>query len=390
MMHPNIEDIGNACCGCSACSNVCPTTCISMADDAAGFRYPTIDDEVCVHCGKCDRVCPVLNQRARDDCHNAWWAFSKNDETLLRSSSGGVFSLLAERVLEKGGIVCGARFGETNRAVVHDFASESSRARQFLRSKYVQSYGDRDLYDALKDSLRAGTDVLFSGTACQIAGLKNSLEIDHVPQDTLILVDVICHGVPSPKLWSKWVGYVEEREDSKVVDINFRDKVTGWSAFSVSYFLANGKTRSAPATDDWYMKAFFDNASLRPSCFRCPSKRRCGSDLTLGDYWGISESHPRVDSGRGVSAVICSTKKGDAAFFKCCGELTFGESSYDLIRAGNPPLETPPIPSKKYSAFMKSVVGDSDVSEMMRRWSFDVPMFKRLKRRIAAVLRGIR
>ena len=367
-------DLGDACCGCGACAAACLKRCISMQEDACGFQRPHIDFGACVGCGLCERVCPALSERGQDEALSVWWVRAKGDGLLERSSSGGVFGLLARDCLERGGAVYGAAFTEDLRRVRHVRVDSVEGLDAVMRSKYLQSSVGRDAYEGVAFDLRAGLPVLFSGTACQVAGVKRYLDAKRVDQSDLLLADVICHGVPSPKLWEAWVEWNERQQHGMLSSMNFRSKANGWSTYSLRYGYEGGDGSSHAVLssngDDWYMKAFLSNASLRSSCFSCPAKRSCGSDVTLGDFWGIQEQHPEAMSERGVSAVIVSTEKGEQAIRRILPFAEHGESTFNAILSGNPSLVSSSRPYRGAGEFMRDVEAEVPMSEMMSRWNF--------------------
>ena len=325
---PRIASLGDACCGCGACAARCPKGCIAMEPDAWGFPHPAIDSSACVGCGACDAVCPALNVPGDDGCASAIWAKAHDADLLDRSSSGGVFGLLASNVLSRGGVVAGAAWADGCRELRHAVVGDESDLDPIMRSKYVQSSVGREVYKGVRAVLREERPALFAGTACQVAGMRSYLG-RLADSDLFLGVDVICHGVPSPVLWRRWFAHVEARERGEVHGVNFRSKTTGWLSYSVVYEYMTEKdgaprTSSTRFADDWYMRAFLRNASLRPSCLGCPFKRRCGSDVTLGDYWGIQRQHPDVPVEGGVSAVICNTAKGVESISSVAGSMDTG------------------------------------------------------------------
>lgn len=379
---PKVADLGDACCGCGACAARCPKSCISMQPDAWWFHHPVIDASTCVGCGACDATCPVLNVPGEDVCESALWAKAHDADLLDRSSSGGVFGLLARDSLSRGGVVAGAAWADGCRELRHVLVEDEPGLDAIMRSKYVQSSVGREVYEGVRDTLREGRPVLFAGTACQVAGMRSYLGKLADP-DFFLGVDVVCHGVPSPGLWRRWLGYVESRERGEISWMNFRSKATGWSSYSVVYEYMTEeedapRSSSTRSADDWYMRAFLQNASLRPSCLACPFKRRCGSDVTLGDYWGIQGRHPEVPVEGGVSAVICNTDKGVAAVLRISGSMDSGASAFEKVVAGNPALVRPMQPFADRDAFMAAVADGAPISDMMARWAFEPTLKQRL------------
>lgn len=306
-----ILDKGN-CCGCSACAQSCPVQCIEMQADDEGFLYPQVDAHKCVNCGLCEKVCPVLNSGgaqpgADGESVQAFAAYAREDNVRLASSSGGLFTLVARHIIGEQGVVFGAAFDGD--FLVHHIGVDSLEGLAMLRgSKYTQSRIENTYHEA-KQYLEMGRKVLYSGTACQIAGLKAFLRKDY---DNLLTVDVLCHGVPSPSLWEL---YKKEQEDScgsKIRDVRFRDKSTGWKQYSVALQFENGQAYSKVFRQDAFMRLFLANGCLRPSCHSCRFKGFPRvSDMTLGDCWGVGNHSPEMDDDRGTSVVIINSKKGE-------------------------------------------------------------------------------
>ena len=387
---PKIADLADACCGCGACAAKCPKSCISMDADGCGFLRPTVDAAVCVGCGGCDAVCPALDQRPKDDAASVFWAKSLDEGERLVSSSGGVFALLAHEVLAAGGLVCGAAWEPGCKAVHHVLVESEEGLDSVMRSKYVQSKIGRDVYEGMRAALRTGRRVLFAGTACQVAGVRTYLG-KLADSDGFLAVDVICHGVPSPLLWEKWAAWREARAGAPLRGVNMRSKTTGWLSYSAAYEFAAEKDGYAVVDscffgDDWYFKAFLGNASLRSSCLRCPAKRSCGSDITLGDFWGVQAAHPEVDYEGGVSAVLCNTAKGAAAIGAVKPRVQWGESSLEKVLAGNPSLARPVAPYARRTEFLTDLEGGMGIDELMGKYDFKPT----LKQRVCGKLGGVK
>lgn len=291
------------CCGCTACVTACPAQCIVLRRDREGFDYPVAEPDRCINCGKCEKVCPVLNPREPAEAMEALAV--RNDAFIEGSSSGGVFPSLAAEVLEQGGTVYGAVINE-DMTVGHADAEVFSDVEKMRGSKYVQS----DLYsvfEEIKEKLSAGKKVLFSGTSCQVAGLKSYLGGEY---EGLYTVDCACHGVPSPGLWEKYVMALEALEGGKMKYVRFRDKKRSWMHYDFVYDAGNGEIRRK-YMDDPYIALFAQNMTLRPSCYKCPARNgRSGSDLTLADLWSVVTSAPELNDDRGVSLVLVNTEKG--------------------------------------------------------------------------------
>jgi coenzyme F420-reducing hydrogenase beta subunit len=319
------------CTACQACSNVCPQKCISMEVDYDGFYYPFIDESKCLNCGLCIKVCPSLNKNEVDN-HPKAFACSNNDENIrLQSSSGGMFSLIAEYVLANDGVVFGAKFDQDFR-VIHDFVQEKDKLQEFRGSKYVQSE-IRDVYTKTKDFLDAGRWVLFTGTPCQIDGLKSFLG---KPFDYLFTADIICHGVPSPRVWLEYISYREKMARAKTKRIAFRRKDEGWKLFSVSFIFQNDTEYRQTFNNDPYMKAFLKNICLRSSCYVCGFKTlHRQSDITLADFWGIQNILPGMDDDKGTSLIIINSKKGQEIFEQVKKKMRYKEVDIEKALAYN-------------------------------------------------------
>lgn len=293
------------CTGCHACASVCPVQCITLSADTEGFRYPEVEAKRCIACGRCERTCPVLHPYA-EHCPMAVYA-SKNvdEEVRMQSSSGGLFTPLAEEILRRGGIVFGARFDDSWR-VVHSYTETVEGLSSLRGTKYVQSYIG-DTFKQARNFLKQGRWVLFTGTPCQVAGLKHYLHRDY---ERLLTVEVVCHGVPSPKVWSTYLnGIITNGE--RITCVDMRCKSTGWSAYSMQIASTHGMLYNGKACRNIYSRGFLADFYLRPSCHACPAKQgRSGADVILGDYWGIRTLYPSMDDDRGVSLVAIHTEKG--------------------------------------------------------------------------------
>lgn len=311
------------CTGCYACANICPDSvnCISMVEDEEGFWYPKVDYNRCIECGLCIDVCPVLNYRVVENALTAYACINKDEQVRLESSSGGLFSVLSEQVIEDGGVVFGAVFGEKF-DVVHSYAETREEIGKFRGSKYVQSKIG-DAYRQAKSILESGRKVLFTGTPCQIAGLKSFLRKSC---DNLLCVDVICHGVPSPKVWKRYIEYREEKAKSLTQRISFRLKDEGWKRYSVSFLFKNDTEYRQNFNNDLYMRAFLRNACLRPSCYECKFKSlHPQSDMTLADFWGIQNIASEMDDDKGISLLFINSEVGKEMFNKIRNEIIYKE-----------------------------------------------------------------
>lgn len=317
------------CCGCHACANICPVHAIEMREDEEGFLYPHVDEGKCVKCGRCAAVCQMMNGRksAHGCSREVYACMNLNMEERMASSSGGVFILLAKQVLAQGGQVFGAAFDEKAQ-VRHEGASDLEGCRQFMGSKYVQSTIGNTFSEA-KRLLEKGVPVLFSGTPCQIHGLRLFLGKDY---ENLYTVDIICHGVPSPEVFSAYKTAAFEIFGKKVCNVQFRDKSSGWKQYSITWDLNGGEKKKVLHGQSAYMKGFLSDLYLRPSCYQCQNKEgNYFSDLTLGDYWGVEKKDPDMDDDKGTSVVLLHTDKGRALFGKIRDDLKIKTAELEYV-----------------------------------------------------------
>ena len=322
-----MQEIANKqiCSGCHACYNMCPKKCITMQANNEGFLYPVIDEENCINCGQCNKACPVLKDYRGNPKGQAFACINKNEEIRGRSSSGGVFTLIAENIINKGGAVFGAAFDD-GLSVHHVEVSAISELGRLRGSKYVQSRIE-DTYAKTKEYLASGRLVLFTGTPCQISGLKSFLGKDY---DNLIMQDIICHGVPSPKIWQMYIKYRERVAGAKIHNVFFRNKKMGWKAYSVHFEFKNHTEYDQTPSKDLFMQSFLADLCLRPSCYRCHSKSlQRESDITLADFWGIENVAPEMFDDKGTSLVFVNTLKGQKIFREISKNMKYKEVDID-------------------------------------------------------------
>lgn len=315
------------CCGCTACKLACPVQCIRMEPDTEGFSYPVISAEDCIHCGKCEMVCPILNPLTPQGRTQTFVGYAKEDAVRRNSSSGGIFTLAAAYVLRRGGVVFGAAFDE-HFGVRHICVESEAELHRLRGSKYVQSNLD-DTFAQVKKCLSDDRWVLFTGTACQIAGLKKYLGKE---QEKLLTIDVLCHGVPSPKIWKQYLQEQQKAFGAEITSVHLRDKALGWKLFSVRMQFENGREYAVPFPEDPFMKLFLANIDLRPSCHDCRFKGFPRvSDITIGDCWGIDNQMPEMDDDRGTSVIIVHTRKGEELLGAIQSELVLKEAAMDRV-----------------------------------------------------------
>ncbi len=344
------------CSSCAACANVCARSAISMQLDAEGFYRPVIDAEKCVQCGACERACPwstpVENPNVADVSPKTVAAYAKDESVRLQSSSGGIFTVLAERILDDGGVVVGVaqvaptRFGH----IVVDNKSDLAKLRG---SKYVQA--DAGLvYREVRSLLKAGRKVLFSGTPCQVAGLYAVL--GNAASADLITVDIVCHGTPSVKVFEKYVREMEKTDNSALNSINFRDKSEGWSGYVLLHRFRSGKSVSVHHGRSKYMRLFLSRICQNVSCDDCRYRKLPRiADITLGDYWGISKYHPEMNDNKGTSVVLLNTEHGKALFESVAGKVAQCDSKVEYAIAGNPCIVRSSTPHPKRAEFFANL-----------------------------------
>lgn len=304
----NISDKKD-CCGCTGCASTCPSKAITMEVDNEGFSYPIANPEKCTHCNLCEKVCPIIFRDTHDikDKPKAVYALhNKNNQIWQESSSGGVFDSLVKYCLNMGGIVYGAEYND-DFVVVHRGERDAEGALKFRGSKYVQS-DLTGIYVEIRKELRKGNLVLFSGVPCQVEGLKQFLL---KPYENLITVDLLCHGVPSPKVFADYIKYIRNHTILPLKKINMKDKTFGWGYQNVRlYYCTNISEFNTPVSNLWN-KLFYDHVINRPSCHKCRFKNqnRAG-DISIGDFWGIEKYHPHLKSEKGVSLILINSAYG--------------------------------------------------------------------------------
>ena len=339
----NINQIQDLCFGCRSCEQVCPKNSIKFKYDKEGFLYPNIDSKTCIECGLCLKKCPANNLAShRNKPLKFYGVKNKNDSEIMKSASGGVSDLLVQYILQQGGVAFGASYDE-NLRVHHIVVDDEQSRNQIKSSKYVQSDLE-DTYSKTKKYLLKGSIVLFTGTPCQISGLYSYLGKDY---DNLYTIDLICHGVPSPIFFKKYIEYQNKKLGENVLSFNFRSKdKRGWG----TQYLIKTKTKTKTKTNilslDKYGNHFMKGDCFRESCYKCPfaNMERVG-DLTIGDFWGVNNFHLEFFSSKGVSSVLINTDKGEKLLRtiqeKCLMiELIYDEVIYKQHNLVSPTVRT--------------------------------------------------
>ena len=295
------------CCGCTACFNACPVNAIIMNPDEEGFLYPCVETQRCIQCNYCDLVCPIKNKKEKHaEVLEAFAVQHCDDEALYSSAAGGAFSAIGEKIISQGGIVYGARY-DGEMVVIHSKATSVSKLKKFRSSKYVQSKQGR-VYKEIKDELAQGKYVCYSGTPCQVAGLKSFLEKEY---ENLFTVDLACKGVGSPEVLRQYVELMQKKHGSAIVGMNFKRKTYGYHSSTMSVDFADGKSYSRGGITDLMMRSFRANICLRPSCEKCQFKGTDRvSDITIFDCWHYSQLTGKPDDDKGHTSVLVNTQKG--------------------------------------------------------------------------------
>ena len=400
------------CCGCNACVQRCPKQCITMHVDNEGFLYPVVDTEMCIDCGICEKVCPVINQEEPQEPIKVFAAYNKDEKIREQSSSGGIFTLLAEETIKKGGVVFGVKF---NKEWMPEFGYTETieGIAPFRGSKYVQAIVG-NAYKHAENFLKIGRYVLFSGTPCQIAGLKRYLRKEY---SNLLTVDIICHGVPSPKVWDMYlkdtcskllkstpdekiqsVSPMGETYKSCIEAISFRSKITGWKKFSFLLklnFPTCDEKNTVVFTEQFgknnFMKAFLSDTILRPSCYTCPAKQgKSHSDITIADFWGIDAIDPAFDDDKGCGAIFINTAKGEALY--PISQTNYKEKTFNEVITYNSAYyqSCKPHPNRKkfFNKLYKATDLDSYIPKMLQP-SLKLRIINKTKRYAKAILRRI-
>lgn len=369
------------CSGCGACTHVCPSKCIKLKKDDEGFLYPIVDNALCVNCRKCANVCPVINAKPKSDViKGCFVGYYKDVDRRIKSSSGGIFYPLAKSILIKWGLVFGVAFDEELKAH-HIHIDKEADLPLLMGSKYMQSRTE-ETYVECKEALDNDRWVLYSGVACQIAGLKAYLGKDY---EKLLTVDVLCHGAPSPEVWALYLKYRANKAGADPKDVSFRDKVRSWSDFCLRIDFENEKQFLAPHNRDYYYYYYFlANVGLRPSCHHCAYRGlERASDLTIGDAWGINGYMPEFNDEKGVSAIITHTDKGNAFLTEIKDSLELKDIPIEMVL---PPSsggrkDTTPYPTR--AQFFRDFADGKDYQylidhDLPKHWPPKAPLWRRV------------
>lgn len=358
------------CCGCGSCKQICPVAAIEMQKDEEGFQYPIVNEKICVNCGKCERICPELNPRKLSEKSKVFAAYRKDFNLRLKSQSGGVFSLIAEQIISEGGIVFGAGFDQ-NWCVKHKGIDKLECIESLRGSKYTQSNLE-ETYKEAEQNLKLGRKVLFSGTPCQVQGLKSYLQQDY---EGLFTIDLICHGVSSPDVWNQYLK--EYLVDKQLQRYCQKDKRRN---NAITFILKDGTEIVETSEENVYMRGFYKDLFQRPSCHKCGFKgvERC-SDITLGDFWGIENYLPEFGDKYGISAVIIHNSKGKKLYQKIGNDLVSRKCETKWLENGNPCLLTSIPENEKRKKFFEKWEKDGviDTIQSLTKLTFNDKLKKK-------------
>lgn len=384
MIEKIIKKSYDKCTGCCACLNICPKDAISMNEDNEGFKYPVIDKDKCIKCGLCVTVCPTINEQIKiNNIIKAYACINKDTDIRLKSSSGGIFSVVADYILNNNGIVFGAAFDkEWN--VEHTYIEDIKDLDKLRTSKYVQSYVGIN-YKYVREFLETGKLVLFTGTPCQVAGLKSYLGEDY---DNLYCIDMICHGVPSPMVWRK---YLKENYDvDDIQEINFRNKTTGWSDYSFKVQYTN-KAIIENIDSNLYMLGFLNNLYLRHSCYNCNFKTvERVSDITIADFWGINEILPEMNDDKGTSLIFIQSNKGNVLFENIKNNISLAEVDVEKsVHFNTAMIESVSKHRFRCKFFSDLSTKNKNINSLIEKYYLNIGLRKRLSYRLRQFIKNI-
>ncbi len=376
----NVTDF-ELCCGCGMCVEVCKHNAISMKVNEQGFFYPFVEKDMCVECGRCIKTCAfhaTIQDNHDYQLKNALAIKHIDEEVRANSRSGGIFTALSDWIFSQGGVVYGCEL-VNNRVALHKRATTKKERDKFRGSKYIQSI-IFECFELVKRDLSCDRWVLFSGTPCQVSAIKKYCS--NINTDKLLLVDIVCHGVPSPMVWSDYLDYVSGNK--KIVSVNFRDKKQfGWAEHKETVVFDNGEVYSSNV----FAELFFSHLITRKDCSCCPFKNlsRAG-DITIADCWGIAESYSQFDDNKGVSLVLINNEKGNSVFDKI-EDISVIE--VDINKVLQPSLKTNWTIPVEYNRFWNYYKKHSFKS-VINKYVYKIPPFwTRLLRRTKRDLRKI-
>ncbi len=351
------------CTGCGMCMNVCKHGAISMHTDKHGFLYPKVDEKKCTLCNQCKKFCPSNNvTEPASNLRTVYAGWNKNKAIRKESTSGGIFSIMAKKIISEGGYVAGVRWVNGFR-VKHDLISDESQLSLFYGSKYIQSYTG-NIYLRIKEKLNEGKSVLFSGTPCQNSALRSFLGKEYA---NLFQIDLVCHGVPSYDLFDRYIDEICEGKSSSIKRIRFRHKAPFWDFCNVTIDFEDGTQYSVPTVDDPFFSLFNIGYSIRQSCGNCPyTSLERYSDITLADFWGFKPENFKMHNyEKGVSCILINSEKGQAIFDAVSSAVVYEQSTVERAKKANKSLYAPYAISKELSKlFWEDYEDGMPVSEL--------------------------
>lgn len=384
----NLNNCKFKCCGCSTCTHICPKHAITLCENDEGFKQFYIDESKCINCGLCIKKCPQINniKNSKTISSKYYAAYLKNQNLIKKSASGGIFQAIANNFNKLGKYsIIGCKY-DSNYNAIHDCVDDGESIKCFLSSKYVQS-DLGDIYKTIKMKLKQDKYVLFSGTPCQVAGLYSFLEKKEC--EKLFTIDIICHGVPSPLLFKKYVDYLENSHKGKLKNYNFRCKDNNTSDKYYKYTIGK-ETYSDSYYFDSYYYNFVKGNNYRECCYECKyaNKNRI-SDITIGDYLGINDVHPNIQNNLGVSVMIINTEKGEKIFDLIKKDIIYYDSEYEKASMHNhnlkSPAERPLIRNTIYNG-IKEKTYDTLLKE---NFNYKIPLLVRLKLKSPKIMKKI-
>ncbi|HAG10959.1 MAG TPA: hypothetical protein DCK76_06165 [Desulfotomaculum sp.] len=359
----------DSCTGCGTCVNICPKDCIYVQYDKNGFLMPYINDKECIRCGRCDDICPILNTVERGNyaepvCYAGW---NKDEKVRQYSTSGGIFSALAEYVFSLGGIVCGVVLDHDLRPY-HTVATCMNEINKMRGSKYLQS-DTKLIFRRVKEALLLNKYVLFSGCPCQVVGLYAFLRDRNKEYDRLITCEVICHGVPSTKVFSWYKTYLEEKAGSPIINVNFRSKKYGWQTVAIGLHYLNSKKETIKASNSLFFRAFYSSLIVRESCTEClyASLPR-NADITIGDYWhAVVQNYSNKNRKKGISLILVNNSKAVNIISALQDKIFFEPITLQDATADNTNINSLEAINPKRNDFLREF-SSSNINYMMNKY----------------------
>lgn len=332
-----ILEINDTCTGCGACVSACAKGALTLEYNKEGFYYPTLNPDACVDCHLCEKICHIINRPISEEINREFTPYmlkAKDDDLVRKSSSGGIFSLIADEVLKEGGVVYGARYNFAQERLEHCSTDECS-LDELRKSKYIESYIGNTFTDVRKQ-LTANRKVLFCGTPCQVKGLLTYLEARKTPTDNLLTVRFICHGVPANKFFTDYKHWKEKKIGAQMTSFDFRPKTRGWWESNLVMNFANGKTLDEPYRENYYYYYYYFqlNSLLRTCCYDCKQLHEPVGDITIADFWGIRMYDASNKDNKGISLALVQTQKAQEILEKISANCTIKElpqSAVDYI-----------------------------------------------------------